>query len=539
MATLVSTTLPEGTKLRPAARRAHDALCKRVATGDSGPWPLRTLAQLLDLASLAPLRKLAEVGLITVSETSEVVARGGAASASAGSVGACSDAGLQLMRTQQQAIAAILDGMSWLGLDADEPAIFQFARAARHREAALAMIERGTAFRCYVTLAELEARRNDAMAKAQAAKDETLPEAERVQLKAEAAAGLSAFRSPYRDGLKPPAPNAPFVVRLRAPDDGEIAHDDQVQGLVSVAARDIDDLVLLRADATPTYMLAVVADDHDMKVTHVIRGDDHLTNTARQIPIYRAMGWPEPVFAHVPMIHGDDGAKLSKRHGALAVQEYRAMGYLPEALNAYLMRLGWSPGHDEVIAKEEAVAQFDLAQLGRSPSRLDADKLGHVNAHYLRLADIARLSALVREAGGWALSDDQATRLARAIPFARLRAQTIPQLVHQTFFAVRERPYPLDGAAQKVMKDEMVSRLRRLRAALANQDDWTDAALAQFLKDFAATEGVGMGQIGPALRAVLSGGAAAPDLGQTLAALGPAEALARMDDHVSADGPPA
>lgn len=413
-------------------------------------------------------------------------------------------------RSTDAAIDAILDGMSWLGLEADEPPIFQFARAPRHQAVAAEMVARGTAFRCYLTPDEVEAERATAQAEGRA------------------------FRSPYRDGKAAPFADAPFVVRLRAPDAGEIVNEDLVQGAVRVAARDVDDLVLLRADGTPTYMHAVVVDDHDMGITHVIRGDDHLTNAARQIPIYQAMGWAIPAFAHVPMIHGPDGAKLSKRHGAQAIQDFRDMGYLPEALRNYLIRLGWSHGDDEIISMDDAARWFDLAHVGKSPSRLDFAKLAFVNAHYMKIADDARLYALVRAFGdaqrGWSLSDAEADRVRAAMPILKARAKTIAELADQCLFLVVRRPLALDDKAKSVLKDETIERLRRLHARLAAASAWTEPDLAALVKTFAADEGVGMGQIGPALRAALTGGAPAPDLPQTLALLGQSEALERIAD---------
>jgi glutamyl-tRNA synthetase len=414
-------------------------------------------------------------------------------------------------RSTEAAIAAILDGLDWLDLQADAAPVFQFARADRHREAAEEMIRRGAAFRCYATAEEVEA------------------------LRAAAHAEGRALRSPWRDGGRPPSPDAPSVVRLRAPDDGDIHNADLIQGDVRIKARDIDDLVLLRADGTPTYMLSVVVDDHDMGVTHVIRGDDHLTNAARQIPIFQAMGWAPPQFAHVPLIHGPDGAKLSKRHGALAVQAYRDMGYLPEALTTYLMRLGWSPGHDDILSKEEAVAQFDLAQIGKAPSRLDFKKLDSVNAHFLAHADDDRLAELLIahvESEGAQLSDAARAALTRAAQVLKKRAKSIADMARQARFLLAQRPLALDEAAKSLLKDDVRQRLARLRDRLAQEQAWTHAALADAIKAFATEEGVGMGQIGPGLRAALTGGTPAPDLGQSLELLGREEALARISDQV-------
>jgi glutamyl-tRNA synthetase len=415
-------------------------------------------------------------------------------------------------RSTPEAIEAILEGMEWLGLKHDGQAIYQFARAERHRQAADEMIQRGTAFRCYMTAEEQEAARNAAHAEGRA------------------------IRSPYRDGEAAPSSDASFTVRLRAPDEGDVLNADLIQGDVRIKARDIDDLVLLRADGNPTYMLSVVVDDHDMGVTHVIRGDDHLTNAARQIVIYRAMDWAPPLFAHVPLIHGEDGKKLSKRHGAQAVHEWREMGYLPEAMNAYLMRLGWSPGHDDILTKEEAIPQFEIGQIGKAPSRLDFKKLDSVNAHFMALADDARLARLVLDhierRDGATLGGAERVALGNAIPVLKKRAKTIPDLAEQARFVLAKRPLALDEKSQSLMKDDFKQRLLRLRDWLANEPTWDHVSLGSALKAFATDEGVGLGQIGPGLRAALTGGTPSPDLGQTLELLGREEALARISDQV-------
>jgi glutamyl-tRNA synthetase len=412
-------------------------------------------------------------------------------------------------RSTDEAIAAIFEGLDWLGLKADGDPIFQFARAERHRAATEEMIARGAAFRCYATAEEMEA------------------------LRAVAHAEGRAVRSPWRDGGA--RQDASFTVRLRAPDDGDILNADLVQGDVRIKARDLDDLVLLRADGNPTYMLSVVVDDHDMGVTHVIRGDDHLTNAARQIPIYQAMGWTPPLFAHIPLIHGPDGAKLSKRHGALAVQGYRDMGYLPEALNAYLMRLGWSPGHDDILSKEEAIGQFDLAQIGKAPARLDFAKLDSVNAHFLRVAEDGRLAPLLFDHivahKGWTLSPTARASVEKAVSVLKNRAKTLAEMADQAGFLISARPLNLDAKAQSLVK-EAKERLKRLRERLIAEPKWENVTLSLLLKAFATDEGVGMGQIGPPLRAALTGGAPSPDLGQTLELLGRDETLARLADQV-------
>ncbi len=414
-------------------------------------------------------------------------------------------------RSTPEAISAIIDGLDWLGLDHDGQITFQYARAASHRAAAEEMVRRGTAFRCYMTPEEQESARAQAHAEGRA------------------------IRSPWRDGGTPPADRT-YVVRLRAPE-GDVVNDDMIQGAVTIKGRDIDDLVLLRANGDPTYMLSVVVDDHDMGVTHVIRGDDHLTNAARQIPIFQAMSWAPPRFAHVPLIHGEDGKKLSKRHGAQAVHEYRDMGYLPEGLTSYLMRLGWSPGHDDILTKEDAIPLFDVTHIGKAPARLDFKKLDSVNAQLLGRADDDRLAKLLFDYiaaahTDWAVSQIAHKRVMAAIPVLKKRAKTIKELADQARFLIAERPLVVDEVARGVLKDDVKSRLARLRDRLAAESQWDNASLSTALKSFATDEGVGLGQIGPGLRAALTGGTPAPDLSAALELLGREESLARISDQV-------
>ena len=339
-------------------------------------------------------------------------------------------------RSSEEATQAILDGMAWLGLDPSEPPTFQSQNADRHAACAAQMVESGHAFHCYATPEELQARRDEGEAKRAAAKAEGLSDAERDALRAQADALLAPYRSPWRDGGEPPSADAPYTVRLRAPDQETMAVTDHVQGVVTLRTSEIDDLILLRADGTPTYMLAVVVDDHDMGVTHVVRGDDHFRNTFRQLPIYWAMDWSVPEFAHVPMIHGSDGAKLSKRHGALSTLAYRDMGYLPEAMNSYLVRLGWSHGDQEIFTLDEAANVFDLADINKAPGRLDLEKLGDVNAHFIRTIKEDRLLALLLPeiAQLTTVSDILTERLQQALPVLKERGQTLPQLAESCRF---------------------------------------------------------------------------------------------------------
>lgn len=418
-------------------------------------------------------------------------------------------------RSTQEAIDAILDGLGWLGLDWDGEAISQFARADRHAEVAYALLDRGHAFKCYCTTDEVQALRDEAFAAGRA------------------------LRSPWRDRDPADAPaDTPFTVRFKAPD-SDVVLDDAVQGQVRWAAKEFDDLILLRSDGTPTYNLAVVVDDHDMEITHIVRGDDHLVNGARQSQIYDAMGWDKPVFAHVPLIHGQDGKKLSKRHGALGAEAYRDMGYLPEGLRNYLLRLGWSHGDQELFSDAEAIAAFGLGGLNKAPARMDIDKLNHINAHHIGQADDARLTELVLpflDTLEDRIEADDITRerLMAAMPVLKTRASTLAELAGQSYFLLRPRPFVLEGKAAKPLKDdESRQRLYRLFTHLGDVDTWTEAALSDALKEFAETEEVGFGKVGQPLRAALTGGAPAPDLALVMTFIGRDETLGRIQDQMT------
>ncbi|KQS55992.1 glutamate--tRNA ligase [Brevundimonas sp. Leaf363] len=413
-------------------------------------------------------------------------------------------------RSTDAAVAAIFEGLNWLELFADEEPVFQFARADRHREAVDQLLESGHAYRDYTSAEETNALRD-------AAKAEGRP-----------------FVSPWRDRTPTVDDLArPHTVRFRRPDDGQVVVDDAVQGRVSWDVSALDDLVLLRSDGAPTYNLAVVVDDHDMGVTHVIRGDDHLNNAARQGLIYDALGWGRPTFAHIPLIHGPDGAKLSKRHGAQAVHEYAEMGYLPEAMRNYLARLGWAHGDDELFSDAQARAWFDLDGIGKAPARLDFDKLAHVNAHWLRLADDDRLAKEALDAHlrrGRILQPDDEARLTRALPFVKDRAKTLLELANQTAFVLLERPLALDDKARALLSGETAERVARLKARLELFQSWDVFALEAELKAFAEEEAVGFGKIGPPLRAALTARSPSPDIARILASLGRDESLGRLDD---------
>ena len=423
-------------------------------------------------------------------------------------------------RSTDAAIAAILDGLRWLDFDWDGEVVMQFDRAARHAEVAHQLLANGHAYRCYATAEELEEMR----AAQRAAK---LP---------------MRYDGHWRDRTDWPN-DRPFVIRLKAPRDGQVTIDDLVQGPVTVANAELDDMVLLRSDGTPTYMLAVVVDDQDMGVTHVIRGDDHLNNAFRQLALIRAMEWAEPAYAHIPLIHGADGAKLSKRHGALGVDAYRdVMGLLPEAVENYLLRLGWGHGDDEIIARAQAVEWFDLGGVGRSPARFDMKKLESVNGLYLRAADDVRILALltsrIESALGRKIGASDHTMLLRTMAELKKRANNLNDLAASSLFLLRSRPIPMDDAALRLLASAPAGLLARARAALAALPDWTTAALDAAARKLAEAEGLKLGQIAQPLRAAVTGSSQSPGLFEVLEALGRDESLGRIEDAMTLDAEP-
>ena len=422
-------------------------------------------------------------------------------------------------RSTEGAIGAIIDGLDWLGLDWDGETIFQFARADRHREAALSLIAAGKAYYCYTTPQELEVMRETA--------------------KAEGKPWRYDGRWRDRDAAEAPAGVKP-VVRLKAPLEGDTVVDDKVQGKVTWANKDLDDLVLLRSDGNPTYMLAVVVDDHDMGVTQIIRGDDHLTNAARQTHIYQAFGWTVPGMAHIPLIHGADGAKLSKRHGALGVDAYRALGYLPEALRNYLVRLGWSQGDREFFSTPEMIAAFDLGNVGRSPSRFDFVKLGNMNGHYVRAAPDAELVNAIEKmlphiTGGTAIAAklDKGVRpqLLAAMPGLKERAKTLVELVDGAGFLFASRPLPMDAKAAEILATGGRAHLAVLLPRLTALADWSSASTEDVVRLYADETGAKLGQVAQPLRAALTGRGTSPGIFDVLAVLGREESLARLKDQ--------
>ena len=413
-------------------------------------------------------------------------------------------------RSTDAAIDAILDGMRWLDLSWDGEVVYQFARANRHAEVAHQLLAAGHAYECWLTPDELSATRAEAQEK-------RLP-----------------FRmpSPWRDRHDRGA-GAP-VVRLKAPQDGAVTISDRVQGDVTVQNAELDDFILLRSDGTPTYMLSVVVDDQDMGVTHVIRGDDHLNNAFRQLALIRAMEWPEPVYAHVPLIHGADGAKLSKRHGALGVDAYRDdLGYLPEAVNNYLLRLGWGHGDAEIISRDQAIEWFDLANVGRSPARFDFKKLDNLNGHYLREADDARLAALAAPQlvadPSRVLTADELALLTRAMAVIKVRAKSMLEVVEGARFLFANRPLAMDEKAAQLIADAPPGVIANAAAALRVLPDWSAEAIEESIRGQAEAAGLGLGKIAQPLRAALTGQAVSPGIFDVLLLLGCDESLARLD----------
>jgi glutamyl-tRNA synthetase len=423
-------------------------------------------------------------------------------------------------RSTQAAIDAILEGLSWLGIAWDGEPIYQFARSARHREVAEQLLAGGHAYYCYASPEELAEMR----------------EAARREGKAKLYDGRWRDRDPSEapPGVKP-------TIRLKAPLAGETAIEDQVQGRVVWQNENLDDLVLLRSDGTPTYMLAVVVDDHDMEVTHIIRGDDHLTNAARQKQIYDALGWPVPVMAHIPLIHGPDGSKLSKRHGALGVDAYRAMGYLPAALRNYLVRLGWSHGDQEIFSTEEMIAAFDLPQIGRSPARFDFAKLESLNGHYIRSSDDAALlhaidQLLPHVAGGSVIAAKMTPHLReqwlKAMPSLKDRAKTLLDLIAGAHFLLADRPIPLDDKAAGLLTAEAKAVLQDVGRELAGVEPWSAEATEQAVRALAERKGLKLGSVAQPLRAALTGRTTSPGIFEVLVVLGRTESLARISDQV-------
>jgi glutamyl-tRNA synthetase len=425
-------------------------------------------------------------------------------------------------RSTEAAVSAILDGLSWLGLNWDGEPISQFARAARHREVAETLVGLGRAYYCYATPAELEEMRERARAEGRPPRYD----------------GRWRDRDPAEapEGVRP-------VIRIKAPQSGETVVHDKVQGEVRFPNKDLDDFILTRSDGTPTYMHAVVVDDHDMGVTHIIRGDDHLTNAARQTIIYDAMGWEVPVMAHIPLIHGADGAKLSKRHGALGVEAYRAMGYLPEALRNYLVRLGWSHGDDEIMSSEDMIRWFDIGDINKGAARFDFQKLEAINGHYMRAADDAylldRLVAILPEIDGGndmlsRLDAHRRSQLLAAMPGLKDRAKTLVELAQNAYFIFAERPLALDEKAAALLDEEGRRVLAGVLPALESAPQWSAEALDAAVRAHAEAQGLKLGKVAQPLRAALTGRSTSPGVFDVMTVLGRTEALARIRDRLDA-----
>lgn len=416
-------------------------------------------------------------------------------------------------RSTPEAVEAIFDGLKWLGLDWEGDVVYQFARAPRHAEVAKQLLAEGKAYYCYCSPEELTAMREEAKAQGKPMR----------------------YNGYWRDRPASEAPEgvAP-VVRLKMPQDGETVIRDLVQGEVCIANQQLDDMILLRADGTPTYMLSVVVDDHDMGITHVIRGDDHLTNTFRQYQLYKAMGWDVPAFSHIPLIHGPDGAKLSKRHGALGAEAYRDLGYLPEAMRNYLLRLGWGHGDAEIVTTEQAIEWFDIDAVGRSPARFDFAKLNNLNAHYMRQADNERLTGLIApklaEKAGRDLTATDIERLTKGMNGLKDRAKTLVELADSALFYVRPRPLPLDEKAAKLLDDEGRNALARLVERVDGIAEWTKDRLEEEARLLAEAGGFKLGKIAQPLRAALTGSSVSPPIFEVMEVLGREESVARIND---------
>jgi glutamyl-tRNA synthetase len=424
-------------------------------------------------------------------------------------------------RSTDAAVTAILDGLTWLGLTWDGEAVSQAARAERHQEVAQALLKRGRAYYCFCTPEELAAMREKA-------------EAEKRPIRYD---GTWRDRDPSTapEGVKP-------VIRFKSPQTGETVINDHAQGRVVIPNKDLDDLIILRSDGNPTYNLSVVVDDHDMGVTHIIRGVDHLTNTARQSQIYMAMDWTVPSMTHVPLIHGPDGAKLSKRHGALGVEAYRAMGYLPEALRNYLARLGWSHGDDEIFSTEQLVEWFDLDGIGKSAARFDFAKLENLNGHYIRqTADDVLLKHFMAflphvERGSEmlaALDTGMQAKLLKAMPGLKERAKTLVELKTSVAYLFAQRPLAMDEKAKALLDHEGKAALSGVRSVLMSAPNWAGAELEAAVKAHAETAGLKLGKLAQPLRAALTGTSTSPGIFDVLEVLGRDEALARISDQLT------
>lgn len=421
-------------------------------------------------------------------------------------------------RSTQQAVDALLDGLSWLGLEWEGEPLSQASRVERHAEIANQLVEAGHAYRCYCSPEELDQMRETARAEGRPPR----------------------YDGTWRDRDPSEAPHGvPPVIRIKAPKTGEITISDRVQGMVTFKAENLDDLIILRSDGTPTYMLSVVVDDHDMGVTHIIRGDDHLTNAARQIVIYNALGWEVPEMAHVPLIHGPDGAKLSKRHGAVGVDAYRRMGYLPAALRNYLARLGWSHGDDEIFSTEQLIEWFDLTHMNKGAARFDFSKLENLNGHYIREADPEELLTIMTataEELEWAADvaglKGHAATIRKALPELQPRAKTVLELIELARFVYAQRPLEVEDKAQKHLTSETQAHIAEITERLLGINDWRADALSEVVRAYAEEKEVKLGKIAQPLRVALTGRTVSPGIFEVMELIGREESLARLRDQV-------
>ena len=413
-------------------------------------------------------------------------------------------------RSSPEAIDAILEGLDWLGLSPDEEPVFQSKNLERHAAIARQLLEEGKAYYCYCTPEELTEMRETARAEGRSPR----------------------YDGRWRDRDAADAPkDVPPVIRFKAPLDGETVIGDLVQGEVRVENTQLDDMILLRADGTPTYMLSVVVDDHDMGITHAIRGDDHLTNAFRQTQLFGALGWEMPVYAHIPLIHGPDGAKMSKRHGALGVEAYRDMGYLPEALLNYLMRLGWSHGDDEIISLDQAIEWFDIADVNKGAARFDFDKLGALNGHYINTADDERLISLI--GGESPVGEGAKERLKKGLPGLRDRAKTISELTEKASLYIINRPIEIDAKAGKLLTPEALDILNRLTPRFSALPEWNEESIEAEIRAFIEDQELKLGNVAQPLRAALCGTTTSPGIFEVVYALGREEALGRLADAIN------
>ncbi len=421
-------------------------------------------------------------------------------------------------RSTDAATQAIFEGMKWLGLDWDGDAYSQFERRDRHAEVANEMLANGNAYKCYSTKEEIEAFRATAEGK------------------------HGAFQSPWRDVDPASPPDAPYAVRLKAPREGGLTIRDEVQGKVSWKNSEFDDMILLRSDGNPTYMLAVVVDDHDMDVTHIIRGDDHLINAGRQTLIYTAMNWAVPVFAHIPLIFGDDGKKLSKRHGATGAEEYRAMGYLAEAMRNYLSRLGWSHGDDELFSTEQAIEWFNLSGINKAPARFDFKKLDNVSKHHIENAPtevvLQGLTDYIVSQGREPLSQTEMVKIEASLPILRERSKKLPEILDKARFLLEARPFAPDENDKKFVDTVFNGILKRLTPQLSEVTNWTKEDLEALFRNFAEAEGLGLGKVAQPMKVVLSGTTKSPSTFDMMVAIGRDETLARIEDTIASTANP-